>query len=96
MQDVGLLQVLVNANVIKDPARAAEKIVLCYGGNPSRLLDVCRLRVTYKNIVGLLGGYDAVSNDAAVSVERVRLLQFDGAPSDSEPSVPFWVILIAL
>jgi hypothetical protein len=64
---------------IKAADRAAEKTRACYGGDPSRLLDVCRARIVYSSAAGLLGGAVAVLGagaatgpGASVRVVRVR------------------------
>ena len=56
-----------------------EKTLACYGGDPSRLLDVCRARLVFDTAAALLRGVDAVlggagppETGAAVRIVRVR------------------------
>ncbi len=64
---------------IKAAERAAEKARACYGGDPSRLLDICRARIVYASAAALLRGAAAVLGagaaagpGASVRVVRVR------------------------
>ena len=43
----------VKARHIKDPARAIEKLMVCYAGDASRLLDVCRARICFAGVADL-------------------------------------------
>ncbi len=57
---------------LKDPARAVEKAVTCYGGDASRLLDVCRCRIVFRRVVDLSRCLELASADEGVEISRVR------------------------
>ena len=38
--------------LVKAPERAVQKAVTCYGGDPSRLLDICRARIVFDEVLG--------------------------------------------
>ena len=54
----------VRARYIKDPARAIEKLVVCYCGDASRLLDLCRARICFGSVADALRCADAVMASA--------------------------------
>ena len=45
---------------LKPARRAVAKAAFCYQGDPSRLLDICRARIVYGGVAGLLRGLEAV------------------------------------
>jgi len=57
------------ARLIKRPARAVEKLLACYGGDASRLLDVCRARILFTGIADVLRCAKAVQ--AAAPLVRI-------------------------
>ena len=68
---------------IKDPARAVRKVRACYGGDVSRLADVCRHRLFFDSPAQMEACVLCVRADADVSVLRLRGgAAGDGAPRD--------------
>ena len=57
---------------LKDPARAVEKVVTCYGGDASRLLDVCRCRIAFGSVADLVHCLELARADEGVEIVRVR------------------------
>ena len=58
---------------VKHPDRAVEKAAACYGGDPSRLLDVCRARIAFAGPADLLACAEAVLRRSPdVRVVRIR------------------------
>jgi hypothetical protein len=62
----------VRAGVVKAPGRAAEKALACYGGDPSRLLDVCRCRLVFDDPAGLAACLDLAGRTPGVRPVRLR------------------------
>jgi hypothetical protein len=62
----------VRGGRLKPPSRAVEKALMCYGGDASRLLDVCRGRLAFRGPADLRAGLEAVGGDPGVRVVRVR------------------------
>ena len=58
--------------LIKAADRAVGKARACYGGDPSRLLDICRARLIFGTAAGLAAGLGVVLDSEAVRVVRVR------------------------
>ena len=58
--------------LIKAAHRAVGKARACYGGDPSRLLDICRARLIFGTAAGLAAGLGVVLDSEAVRVVRVR------------------------
>ena len=58
--------------LLKRPARAIEKAVTCYGGDVSRLLDVCRARLVLEGLDGVTRCLRAVAATPGVRVVRIR------------------------
>ena len=58
--------------VVKRPERAMEKALTCYGGDVSRLLDVCRARLVFQRAAGLLAAARAAAADPAAAVVGVK------------------------
>mmetsp|Transcript_4483 Transcript_4483/g.13423 ORF Transcript_4483/g.13423 Transcript_4483/m.13423 type:complete len:983 (+) Transcript_4483:140-3088(+) len=63
---------LVRRGWLKDPRRAAEKALACYGGDVSRVVDVARLRVWMENAEEAIAYLRAVEGDGRVAVVRVK------------------------
>ncbi len=57
---------------LKAQGRAAEKAMSCYGGDVSRLLDVCRARVRCAGVGAVAACLAALRDDPAVAVVRVK------------------------
>ena len=60
---------------MKGPARAVEKVVTCYGGDASRMLDLCRARIIFTRVRDLARCVGLVCRECAdgdVRVERLR------------------------
>jgi hypothetical protein len=65
-------QDLVRCGLIKHPLRATLKAAACYGGDVSRLADVCRARILFDDAGGLAACAERVCADPAVRVVRVK------------------------
>ena len=58
---------------IKHPDRAIEKAVVCYGGDVSRLLDICRARILFTTPADLLGCIKEIQGPSSdVQVVRIK------------------------
>ena len=73
----------VERGVVKCPRRAVEKALACYGGDASRLLDVCRARMVVADMAALTRCLERIADDSAVRVLRVK----DGVGRDQDPAV---------
>ena len=62
------LQQWIVRGFIKEPERAIEKATVCYGGDVSRLLDICRARLVFDDAAGILACLAAVEAPAAGAV----------------------------
>jgi hypothetical protein len=69
------LQGWIRRGSIKQPERAMKKALLCYGGDVSRLMDVCRGRLVFGNAMALRGCLQAIMRDSGV-VRVVRVKNF--------------------
>jgi hypothetical protein len=63
---------LVRAGLLKRPERAAVKALTCYGGDPSRLLDLCRRRLVFGRAADLAVCLGRMAADGAVRIVRVK------------------------
>jgi hypothetical protein len=54
--------------LIKPPARAVEKAVVCYGGDVSRVTDICRGRILFDNVADLAACIDLLWSDSRVRI----------------------------
>jgi hypothetical protein len=59
-RQVDSLQQWILRGFIKEPERAIEKATVCYGGDVSRLLDVCRARALFDGPAGILACLGAI------------------------------------
>ena len=57
---------------VKEPERAVDKALACYGGDPSRLLDICRVRLVVAGPAQASAAIAAAVADRAMRVVRVR------------------------
>ena len=63
----------VRLGLVKRPSRAAAKAAACYGGDASRLTDVCRCRVAFDSLDDLAAAVGRLSAAApVVRIVRVR------------------------
>jgi hypothetical protein len=77
----GGFEELVSVGLVKRPERAAAKVLACYGGDPSRLLDVCRRRIAFGRVAELGACLGRMGADSGVRVVRVKnLLREDADP----------------
>ncbi len=58
---------LLRRGLLKAPARAVEKALTCYGGDVSRLGDVCRCRIAFDGLPELLRCAEIVAAAAAAA-----------------------------
>jgi hypothetical protein len=63
---------LVRRRLVKDPRRAVEKVLDCYGGDVSRLLDVCRCRIVFDDVRAAALCLRLIMRTLSVSVLRVK------------------------
>ena len=67
-----VLRAWVQRGNVKRPQRAMEKaLTCCYGGDVSRLLDVCRGRVVFGDAAGLRGCVQAIMRDSDAGLVRL-------------------------
>ena len=72
---------LVDRGLVKCPARAISKAILCYGADVSRLLDVCRTRLIVATLDGLLVALRALIHDPVVVIHRIKNLMAPPPPA---------------
>jgi hypothetical protein len=63
---------LLREGLLKDPARAAEKALVCYDGDVSRVLDICRARLVCEDVGCVAACLEAMRNDASVRLLHVK------------------------
>jgi hypothetical protein len=61
----------VRRGLLKAPGRAIEKALACYGGDASRLLDLCRCRLAFPRAADLARCLAVIEADTGVRVARV-------------------------
>jgi hypothetical protein len=67
------LEEWVRRGAVKAPGRAAEKALACYGGDVSRVVDVCRARMAFDDAGGMLRCLREIRRDAPhVRVVRAK------------------------
>ena len=71
-EGLAAIEELVREGLVKPPPRAAAKAVACYGGDASRLLDLCRGRLAFVRAADLCAAAAAVLVDRAVETVTVR------------------------
>ncbi len=62
----------MNKRIIKRPERAIAKAAVCYGGDVSRLIDLCRARVVFEDTGALCACLELIES-VGQSVETVRI-----------------------
>ena len=62
----------IRLGVVKAPQRAVEKALLCYSGDVSRLLDICRVRIYLLRVQDLSACVRNVAADSSVRIVRVK------------------------
>lgn len=60
------------ARAIKSRKRAMIKFMMCYGGDPSRLVDLARNRIAFDSIADLHKCFLSICNNPDVVIERVK------------------------
>ena len=60
------------ARAIKSRKRALVKLMMCYGGDPSRLLDLARNRIAFDTVADLNKCFLKICADPDVVIERVK------------------------
>jgi hypothetical protein len=63
---------LIRAGLVKSPERAVEKVLVCYEGDASRVVDLCRVRIAVDDLPQAAAAIAAVAADKAVRVVRVK------------------------
>ena len=66
------MQAWVDRNYIKNPNRATEKALLCYSGDVSKLLDVCRGRLLFDDASSILSCLQCIAHSSALKILRVK------------------------
>jgi hypothetical protein len=70
---------------IKSPIRAVRKALACYGGDVSRVVDICRARIGFDDPAGLLACLEMIRGDA----QRIVLCSVkDLLTTSSSPTFP--------
>ena len=87
----GWLEGQLRAGALKDPRRAMDKALVCYGGDVSRLLDICRQRILLDGVAGVVGCLIAMNSSGAVQIVRVKSCMRPEAGPDSDDSAGFHV-----
>ena len=72
---------------LKDPQRALEKLLRCYGGDASRLLDCCRQRIVFARLEDVRAGLQALLADPEIHIVRVRNRLTRSARNGGEPDL---------
>jgi hypothetical protein len=65
-------QMWVRSGCLKKPGRALGKLATRYGGDPSRLVDLCRQRLVFDRAADLVTCLGAMRADPSVEILRVR------------------------
>jgi hypothetical protein len=63
----------MNRRIIKRPERAIEKVAVCYGGDVSRLIDLCRARMVFEDTVALCACLELIESRDGQPAEVVRI-----------------------
>ncbi len=71
----------VGRGLIKCPGRAAEKARLCYGGDVSRVVDVCRARVAVGGPAGAARFLEAAARGARIVRVKNGMVDSGGSPT---------------
>ena len=71
VDSMGLME-WIRLGAVKSPQRAVEKALLCYSGDVSRLLDLCRVRIYIPRVQDLAACVRIVTADTTVRVVRVK------------------------
>jgi hypothetical protein len=58
--------------LLKPRQRAFEKMLTCYGSDPSRVLDICRASVEFEGVSELRALLNAIRHDPETAVVRVK------------------------
>ncbi|EKX47673.1 hypothetical protein GUITHDRAFT_106661 [Guillardia theta CCMP2712] len=56
----------------KSTSRGVEKVVRCYDGDSSRLVDVCRESIVYEHIQDIIVAVRCIKLDQDISVKRIK------------------------
>uniref|UniRef100_A0A7S0HRF9 Uncharacterized protein n=1 Tax=Hanusia phi TaxID=3032 RepID=A0A7S0HRF9_9CRYP len=57
---------------LKSPSRAIEKVIRCYGGDASFLLDICRESIIFRDMASLVKCLQAIHADRNVHICRIK------------------------
>lgn len=57
---------------LKLPSRAVAKTVRSYGGDVSKIVDICRQTIVFESVSDLAQCVDTITNDPQVAVERIK------------------------
>ena len=78
--------------VVKRPERSIDKALACYGGDVSRLTDLCRARIAFATAEGLAACVGLVARDQALgAVEVLRVRNWMRDEHDAWPTAGFRV-----
>jgi hypothetical protein len=72
---------VIRRGLLKAPARAIEKALACYGGDASRLLDLCRCRLAFRRAADLAHCLALIEADGGVRVARLANTLAPGHPA---------------
>ncbi len=57
---------------LKSPQRSVEKLYRSYGGDVSRLVDLCRQMIVFEHLKDLVACLEIIINDEEVVIERAK------------------------
>ena len=63
---------LIREGIVKCPKRAVEKALVCYEGDLSRVVDICRVRVVATGLQQVLAVVNAIAGDSSVRIVRIK------------------------
>jgi hypothetical protein len=57
---------------LKNPQRCVEKLYRAYGGDVSRLVDLCRQTIVFEHVVDMVTCLEAIMSDREIVIERIK------------------------
>ena len=73
----------IAGGVVKSPSRAIAKVLSCYGGDVSCLLDVCRCRIIFDRVADMAKCVEVVAG-----LEEVRIVRVKNGMSEAHDAAP--------
>ena len=66
------LEELIRSGLIKSPERAVVKALVCYEGDMSRVVDICRVRIIGRGLPQVIAALRAITGDCSVKIVRIK------------------------